>query len=315
MPGTGKRVAEIGSAARRRALAAAVLWSACAVPAGVAMAAPAGGGETIDQALCRLIDTSAKASGLPAGFLTRLIWRESSFRTGVTSRAGAQGVAQFMPGTASERGLADPFDPEQAIPEAGRLLQDHPAPLRQSRPCGRRLQRRPDARRELARGQGRAVRRDAGLRRRDHRRERRELVGARQDARPGRRRGGAGPAVPDRRRPPAPAGAAARGDERRTARAMGRAACRQFLEADRARLVRTGPRRSRGDHRRRPADDHRHPHGRARPAPLLSRPHAGPDPPGRERALRPPARRGRQLRRAEELRWRGGRGAAAMPRR
>jgi hypothetical protein len=122
MPRTGKRVAEIGSARRRRALVAVVLWTACA---GTAMAAPAGGGETIDQALCRLIDTSAKASGLPAGFLTRLIWRESSFRTGVTSRAGAQGVAQFMPGTASERGLADPFDPEQAIPEAGRLLQDH----------------------------------------------------------------------------------------------------------------------------------------------------------------------------------------------
>jgi hypothetical protein len=125
MPGTGKRVAEIGSATRRRALAAAVLWTASAGPAEVAIAAPAAGGETIDQALCRLIDTSAKATGLPSGFLTRLIWRESSFRTGVTSRAGAQGVAQFMPGTASERGLADPFDPEQAIPEAGRLLQDH----------------------------------------------------------------------------------------------------------------------------------------------------------------------------------------------
>jgi len=125
MPGTGKRVAEIGSATRRRALAAALLWTACAGHAGVAMAAPAGGGETIDQALCRLIDTSAKANGLPTGFLTRLIWRESSFRTGVTSRAGAQGIAQFMPGTASERGLAAPFDPEQAIPEAGRLLQDH----------------------------------------------------------------------------------------------------------------------------------------------------------------------------------------------
>jgi Transglycosylase SLT domain/SPOR domain len=125
MPGTGKRVAETGSSTRQRALAVALLWTACAGPAGVAMAAPAGGGETIDQALCRLIDTSAKANGLPTGFLTRLIWRESSFRTGVTSRAGAQGVAQFMPGTASERGLADPFDPEQAIPEAGRLLQDH----------------------------------------------------------------------------------------------------------------------------------------------------------------------------------------------
>jgi hypothetical protein len=82
-------------------------------------------GETVEQALCRLIDGSARASGLPVPFLTRLIWRESSFRTGVVSPAGAQGVAQFMPGTARERGLADPFDPEQAIPAAARLLADH----------------------------------------------------------------------------------------------------------------------------------------------------------------------------------------------
>ena len=32
------------------------------------------------------------------------------------------GVAQFMPGTASERGLADPFDPATAIPASARLI-------------------------------------------------------------------------------------------------------------------------------------------------------------------------------------------------
>ena len=61
---------------------------------------------------------------LPAEFLTRLIWRESSFRAGAVSPAGARGIAQFMPGTAQERGLADPFDPEQAIPKAAHLLAD-----------------------------------------------------------------------------------------------------------------------------------------------------------------------------------------------
>ncbi|GJE38802.1 lytic transglycosylase domain-containing protein [Methylobacterium persicinum] len=80
--------------------------------------------ETVEQALCRLIDDSAKTRGLPVAFLTRLIWRESSFRVGVVSPAGAQGVAQFMPGTAKERGLLDPFDPEQAIPHAASLLSD-----------------------------------------------------------------------------------------------------------------------------------------------------------------------------------------------
>lgn len=83
-----------------------------------------GATETVEQALCRLIEGSAKARGLPVAFLTRLIWRESSFRVGAVSPVGAQGVAQFMPGTARERGLTDPFDPEQAIPHAAHLLAD-----------------------------------------------------------------------------------------------------------------------------------------------------------------------------------------------
>lgn len=80
--------------------------------------------ETVEQALCRLIEESAKARQIPRDFLTKLIWRESSFRAHVVSPAGAQGIAQFMPGTAQERGLADPFDPEQAIPKAAELLSD-----------------------------------------------------------------------------------------------------------------------------------------------------------------------------------------------
>ena len=81
--------------------------------------------ETVQEALCRMIETSAKSHNLPVAFFTRLIWQESSFRTGAVSPAGAQGVAQFMPGTAAERGLVDPFDPEQAIPKAADLLAEH----------------------------------------------------------------------------------------------------------------------------------------------------------------------------------------------
>ena len=84
----------------------------------------AGQDETIDQALCRMIEGAAASRRMPVDFFTRLIWQESSFRPGVTSGAGAQGVAQFMPGTAAERGLADPFDPEQAIPKSAELLAD-----------------------------------------------------------------------------------------------------------------------------------------------------------------------------------------------
>jgi len=103
-----------------------LLTALVALPAlaGPALAVASPESETVEQALCRLIEGSARAQNLPVPFLTRLIWRESSFRVGVVSPVGAQGVAQFMPGTAKERGLADPFDPEQAIPHAAHFLSD-----------------------------------------------------------------------------------------------------------------------------------------------------------------------------------------------
>lgn len=100
----------------------ALLWSAAGAHA--ASAAAGTDGETVTQALCRLIEGSAKTQAIPVPFLTRLIFRESAFRVNAVSPVGAQGVAQFMPGTAKERGLLDPFDPEQAIPHAAHLLAD-----------------------------------------------------------------------------------------------------------------------------------------------------------------------------------------------
>ncbi|HZT88851.1 MAG TPA: lytic transglycosylase domain-containing protein [Stellaceae bacterium] len=76
----------------------------------------------VEQVICGLIDDAARSSRLPVGLLTRLMWFESRFRPAAISPAGAQGIAQFMPGTASEQGLSNPFDPEQAIPAAARLL-------------------------------------------------------------------------------------------------------------------------------------------------------------------------------------------------
>lgn len=78
--------------------------------------------ETLEQTICRLIESAASDHAIPAAFFTRLIWRESSFRPSVTSSAGAQGIAQFMPGTAREQGLDDPFDPQQAIPASASYL-------------------------------------------------------------------------------------------------------------------------------------------------------------------------------------------------
>jgi hypothetical protein len=86
--------------------------------------AHAGASETVQETTCRIIESAAQTSHIPVAVLTRLVWVESRFRAGVVSPAGAQGIAQFMPETAAERGLADPFDPEQAIPKAAGLLVD-----------------------------------------------------------------------------------------------------------------------------------------------------------------------------------------------
>ena len=74
--------------------------------------------------MCNTLTTAADANGLPLEFLTRLIWQESRFDPRAVSPAGAQGVAQFMPKTAVWRGLANPFDPIEAITKSAELLRD-----------------------------------------------------------------------------------------------------------------------------------------------------------------------------------------------
>ena len=64
---------------------------------------------------CRVIEATAQEAGLNPDFFVRLIWRESLFDAAAVSPAGAQGIAQFMPGTARLRDLADPFNPAEAL--------------------------------------------------------------------------------------------------------------------------------------------------------------------------------------------------------
>ena len=78
--------------------------------------------------VCLLVESAAGAHGLPFEFFARLIWQESRFKPnaiGPMTRGGrAQGIAQFMPSTASERGLFDPFDPVAALPKAAEFLEE-----------------------------------------------------------------------------------------------------------------------------------------------------------------------------------------------
>ena len=72
--------------------------------------------------LCATLAKSARSNDLPVAFFIRLLFQESRFEPAVVSPAGAQGIAQFMPETAVDEGLANPFDPLQAIPASARLL-------------------------------------------------------------------------------------------------------------------------------------------------------------------------------------------------
>lgn len=74
--------------------------------------------------LCEALGAAAVANELPVDFFTRLIWQESRFKPDAISRKGAQGIAQFMPATARENGLENPFNPLQAITKSGELLRD-----------------------------------------------------------------------------------------------------------------------------------------------------------------------------------------------
>jgi soluble lytic murein transglycosylase-like protein len=63
----------------------------------------------------------ARAQGLPPEFLAATLLQESAFDVQALSSAGAIGIAQFIPETASEVGI-DPYDPLDAIGGAAILL-------------------------------------------------------------------------------------------------------------------------------------------------------------------------------------------------
>jgi hypothetical protein len=80
--------------------------------------------ETPAPDLRLLAEQAALANKLPVDYFMRLIGRESGFNKDAVSIAGAQGVAQFMPATARDRNLKDPFDPIEALPKSAELLSD-----------------------------------------------------------------------------------------------------------------------------------------------------------------------------------------------
>jgi hypothetical protein len=101
-------------ACRLAVLLVVVSWSATA-GAGAPTTASKPDRQRFAEEICALISGHARANAIPENFFARLIWKESRFNPNARSPKGAQGIAQFMPGTAALRGLVDPFDHQAAI--------------------------------------------------------------------------------------------------------------------------------------------------------------------------------------------------------
>jgi soluble lytic murein transglycosylase-like protein len=71
-----------------------------------------------------VIGRAAQRWSVSAALLAAQLYAESRFNPFARSAAGAQGIAQFMPGTAAAYGLRDPFDATRAIDAQAHLMRD-----------------------------------------------------------------------------------------------------------------------------------------------------------------------------------------------
>ena len=71
-----------------------------------------------------LIVRAAQRWSVSAQLLAAQLYAESGFNPFARSPAGAEGIAQFMPGTAAAMGLTDPYDPDPAINAQAHLMRD-----------------------------------------------------------------------------------------------------------------------------------------------------------------------------------------------
>jgi hypothetical protein len=70
------------------------------------------------------LERAASRWNVAAALLAAQLMAESGFDPMAVSPAGAKGIAQFMPSTAASYGLANPFDPVEAIDAQAHLMSD-----------------------------------------------------------------------------------------------------------------------------------------------------------------------------------------------
>jgi soluble lytic murein transglycosylase-like protein len=117
--GTAQRSTSTAAAGREAAPTAfaAALQAAGASAANTTSTAGAG-----SSAYDALIEQAARKNGIEPALLHGLIQQESDFNPGAQSSAGASGLTQLMPATASSMGVTNPLDPEQSIEGGARYL-------------------------------------------------------------------------------------------------------------------------------------------------------------------------------------------------
>jgi soluble lytic murein transglycosylase-like protein len=69
-----------------------------------------------------IIQETAKKHGVDPSLVRAVVQAESNFNPNAVSSAGAKGLMQLMPGTASSLGVRNSFDPEQNVEGGTKLL-------------------------------------------------------------------------------------------------------------------------------------------------------------------------------------------------
>ena len=103
-----------------------ILPDPSAPAAGAALASMAGAGSSLRPGTpyAQLFRKAEADYGVSARLLAAVAQQESGFNPRAVSSAGARGLMQLMPATAQGLGVANSFDPAQAVDGAARLLRD-----------------------------------------------------------------------------------------------------------------------------------------------------------------------------------------------